>query len=181
MHTRPSRDFAHSVTLHPQPNDLVMSRWAGAKNAFPELTSLRFLAGTGLCRVSQRLGWCVVQRMLSLQCPSMLLVTIGEPSSSDRAEKGLQLWPPGELTATVADASNKVGKHGLDDVARIHLGPEAGTESSPDRQPEERPIGQEHMFDGRDVTFVEPSYPWLQWLVQHDKSHKLTVSSSAGR
>ena len=53
VHARPCRDLAHPVAVHPQPDDLVMSRRAGAKDIFPDLAALCFLAGPGLGRVTQ--------------------------------------------------------------------------------------------------------------------------------
>jgi hypothetical protein len=108
------------------------------------------------------LGRSIIQGTLTLERPTVLLVAIGEPSPRYPAEQGLQLRPTGEMPATVANAANQVGKYGLDDVSGVDLGPQARTESPPDRDPEIRLIRQEDAFDRRDVAFVQPSNPLIQ-------------------
>src|SRR4051812_35379585 len=43
VHSRPCRDLAHPVAVHPQPDDLMMSRRAGAQDIFPDFAALRYL------------------------------------------------------------------------------------------------------------------------------------------
>ena len=122
---RSAGDLAHPVAVHPQPDDFVMGTADRRKDALPELAALRSWLGRAWAASpsdcdGSRPGNAPLQR------PPVLLVAIGEPAPGDPAEKGLQLRPTGEMPATVAHALNQVGKHRLDDVSRIDLGPQAG-------------------------------------------------------
>jgi hypothetical protein len=162
MQTGRGRDLSHPMTLHPQPNDFVMGRWACAENLLPELATLGFLTGAALGGVAQRPGRCVFEGLLSSHGSPVLLAAIGEPSPCDSAQERFQMPAPGEMPGTIADAPNQVGKNRLDDINRIDLRPEPRAQAPANCDSKIGLISAKDRRDRFDVADIQTLNPLIQ-------------------